>query len=76
MGDISKNIYVVLYVDDLVVATADIQTMNNIKGYLMNRFRMSDLKGIKLFLGIKVERNGSTITLDQNAYIKTVLNKF
>ena len=69
-GDISKNIYVVLYVDDLVIATADIQTMNIFKGYLMNRFRMSDLKDIKLFLRIKVERNGSTITLDQNAYIK------
>ena len=75
-GDISKNIYVVLYVDDLVIAIADIQTINNFKGYLMNRFRMSHLKDIKLFLGIKVERNGSTITLDQNAHIKTVLNKF
>ena len=47
-GDISKNVYVVLYVDDLVTATADIQTMNNFKGYLTNRFRMSDLKDIKL----------------------------
>ena len=47
-GDTSKNIYVVLYVDDLVTATADIQTMNNFKGYLTNRFRTSDLKDIKL----------------------------
>ena len=47
-GDISKNIYVVHYVDDLVIATADIQIMNNFKSYLTNRFRMSDLKDIKL----------------------------
>ena len=53
-----------------MIVTADIQILNNFKGYLKNRFRMSDLKDIKLFLGIKVERNGSTITLDQNAYIK------
>ena len=59
-----------------MIATVNIQTINYFKGYLMNRFRMSDLKDIKLFLGIKVERNGSTITLDQNAYIKTVLNKY
>ena len=54
-GDVWKNIYVVLFVDDLVIAAADIQTTNNFKGYLMNRFRMSDLKDMKLFLGIKVE---------------------
>ena len=37
---------------------------------------MTDLKEIKLFLGIRIERNNNIITLDQNAYIKTVLNKF
>lgn len=75
-GDISKNIYVVLYVDDLVIACANIETMNNFKMYLMTKFEMSDLKEIKLFLGIKITRHNDKITLDQSAYIKTVLNKF
>ena len=75
-GHISRNIYVVLYVDDLVIATADINKMNNFKNYLMKKFSMVDLKEIKYFLGIKIERNIDKITLDQSAYIKNVLLKY
>lgn len=76
-GDISKNIYVVLYVDDLVIACANNKTMMDFKNYLMNQFKMTDLKDIKLFLGIRVTRcDDDTITLDQTVYIKTVLSKF
>ena len=75
-GNISKNIYVVLYVDDLVIATANIETMSSFKSYLANKFCMVDLHSIKLFLGIKIERTENKITLDQCAYIKTILNKF
>ncbi|CAD6238878.1 GSCOCG00012546001-RA-CDS, partial [Cotesia congregata] len=76
LGDISKNIYVVLYVDDLVIATQDKNTMNNFKEYLMHKFQMVDLKEIKLFLGIRVTRENNIIMLDQNAYVNSVLEKF
>ena len=74
-GHVSKNIYIVLYVDDLVIVTADIGTLNSFKTYLMNKFCMTDLKEIRLFLGIKIERNNDSIILNQSAYIKTVLCK-
>lgn len=75
-GSVLRNIYIVLYVDDLVIATANAETMNNLKHYLMNRFKMIDLKEIRLFLGIKIERENDTISLDQSAYIRTILNKY
>lgn len=75
-GDVSKNIYVVLYVDDLVICTADENTMQNFKNYLMNKFSMVDLKEVKFFLGIRVTRQNNITTLDQSTYIKTVLEKF
>lgn len=50
--------------------------MNYYKNYLKNKFKMTDLNEIKLFLGIKIERLNNKITLDQNAYIKTILKKF
>ncbi|CAH2207849.1 jg3075, partial [Pararge aegeria aegeria] len=75
-GDVSKNIYVVLYVDDLVIVCGDIEIMENFKRYLMSKFEMTDLQDIKLFLGIKISRYNDKITLDQSAYIKTILNKF
>lgn len=72
----SENIYVVLYVDDLVIVTARIEIMNSFKNYLKKTFFMSDLNEIKLFLGIKIERNNNEIVLHQSGYIKTVLEKF
>jgi len=75
-GDIKKNIYVLLYVDDLVVATLDIETLRNFKQYLMTKFRMTDLGEIKYFIGIKIEIGQDQICLSQSAYIKKVLNKF
>lgn len=74
--NISENIYVVLYVDDIVIATAKNETMQSFKNYLANKFHMVDLKEIKLFLGIKIERTDNMITMSQSAYIKTILNKF
>lgn len=59
-----------------MIATADYKAMNNLKKYLMNRFKMVDLNEIKLFLGIKVTRKDDKITLDQSAYIETILTKF
>lgn len=75
-GNVFRNIYVVLYVDDLVIATADIETMVSFKKYLTTKFCMKDLEDIKVFLGIRIERSENSITLDQTVYLKTVLSKF
>ena len=75
-NDIAKNIYVILYVDDLVIATKDITTMNNFKNFLMKQFEMVDLKEIKHFLGIRIERSDSEILLDQTVYLQSVLRRF
>ncbi|KAG6439518.1 hypothetical protein O3G_MSEX000841 [Manduca sexta] len=42
----------------------------------MSKFKMTDLNEIKLFLGIKITRFNNKITLDQSAYILTILDKF
>lgn len=73
---ITKNIYVILYVDDLLVVTFDEGILTNFKKYLMKQFSMKDMNEIKFFLGIKVERKGNIITLDQSSYLKTVLKRF
>lgn len=75
-SEVHKNIYVVLYVDDLVIVCGDVETMNNFKRYLKSKFEMKDLNDIKFFLGIRVTRYNDKITLDQSAYINTVLSKF
>ena len=49
--------------------------MTNFKCYLMKQFAMVDLDEIELFTGIRIKRNEKQITLDQTAYIQTILNK-
>lgn len=71
-----KTIYVLLYVDDILIITADENTMINFKQYLMKKFSMVDMKEIKFFLGVNVERKDNILTLDQTTYLKSVLNKF
>lgn len=75
-GHVTKNIYLILYVDDLVIATFDTNTMTNFKNYLKKTFKMVDLKEINIFLGIKVSRNKNEIILDQSNYLQSVLTKF
>lgn len=75
-GHITRNIYLILYVDDLIIVTYDEITMRNFKLYLMKQFSMKDLNEINLFLGIRVERKDKVITLDQTTYLESVLKKF
>ena len=49
-GHVSKNIYIVLYVDDLIIATQDKYTMFACKKYLMTCFEMRDLNEVRFFL--------------------------
>lgn len=75
-NNVKENIYVVLYVDDLVIATADKRGLNKFKTYLMQKFKMVDLNEIKLFLGMRIIRNNNMLTIDQTEYIKSLLDKF
>lgn len=52
--------------------------MENFKSYLANKFGMTDLKEIKFFLGLKIERVDVRLSFSQSSYlyIKNVILKF
>lgn len=75
-NNICRNIYVILYVDDILICTYDMNMMTDFKNYLKNKFAMTDMDQVKLFLGIHVQIKDDTITLDQNKYLSNILNKF
>lgn len=75
-GDIRKNIYVILYVDDTLLMTFDLLTMIKFKKYLKEQFSMVDMNEAKLFLGINIERKNNVIHLSQTSYLESVLKKF
>ena len=75
-GNINDNIYVILYVDDLVIVTGKTNMMDKFKRQLMNELSIKDLECVTLFFRIRVERKDNKISLSQSAYIKSVLEKF
>jgi len=71
-----RRILVLVYVDDLVLAAAEVEQIEWIKAVLTNTFEMSDLGELTTYLGLDISRNRSQrlLTLDQTKYIDKILN--
>jgi hypothetical protein len=51
------SVYLLLYVDDIVLTGSDLRLMNLVKDLLHNHFKIKDLGRLKYFLGIEVARS-------------------
>ena len=74
----STIIFLVLYVDDILLIGNDIPALQNVKTWLGNCFSMKDSSEATYILGIKIYRDRSRriISLSQIAYINKVLKRF
>ena len=61
--------YLLIWVDDIIIAATSISVMNNHKDLLKKRFHMVDLGPIKSFLGIEFDQKEGVITMSQAKYI-------
>ena len=68
--------YVLVWVDDIVVAGATEEAVNEIKSILNETFKMDDRGVLNWFLGMQILRSNDKITVDQKKYIETVLQEF
>ena len=50
-------LYLLLYVDDMLIATKSIEKKRTVKAQLNNEFEMKDLGAVKKILGIKILRD-------------------
>ena len=62
--------------DDIVVAGATEEAVNEIKSMLNENFKMDDRGDLNWFLGMQILRSHDKITVDQKKYIETVLQQF
>ena len=74
----SKYIFLVLYVDDILFASRDIDFLQETKRFLTKNFEMKDLGKASFVLGIKILRDHSQgiLRLSQESYINKVLGRF
>ena len=71
-------IYLLLYVDDILIAVKSKKKITTLKKLLSSEFEMKDLGAAKKILGMEITRdiNSSLLFLSQQSYIKKVLHRF
>ncbi|CAI7851554.1 unnamed protein product [Closterium sp. NIES-54] len=70
--------YILVYVDDLVFATADTAGRAHVKSELQRRHTCTDLGELRSYLGLQITRDRAqrTITLTQSHMVQQVLQRF
>ncbi|CAI7751027.1 unnamed protein product, partial [Closterium sp. NIES-53] len=70
--------YVLVYVDDLVFATADTEALVHVKSELQKRHTCTYLGELTSYLGLRITRDRAqrTITLTQSHMVQQVLKRF
>jgi hypothetical protein len=71
-------IYLLLYVDDMLIAAKSMKEITTLKAQLSSEFEMKDLSPAKKILGIEIKRDrkSSLLFLSQEKYIEKVLHRF
>ncbi|GAB2275417.1 hypothetical protein Dimus_039131 [Dionaea muscipula] len=74
----SKFIILVLYVDDILLASNDVDLLHDTKKFLSSKFEMNDLGNTFFVLGIQIHRDRSRciIGLLQKTYINKALTRY
>ena len=71
-----KLTIIIVYVDDLIIASNNDNQRREIKASIKKRFKMHDLGNMSYILGIKVDRTENTLHLSQAHYVTQILERF
>jgi len=73
-----ESIYLLLYVDDMLITSKIRSTIDKLKKDLSSEFKMKDLGEAKKVLGMKIGRDqkNDKVSLKPKEYLKKVLQKF
>jgi hypothetical protein len=73
-----KFIFLVLYVDDILLGSSDVHLLLETKGFLSSHFDMKDLGEASYVLKIEIhrDRRKGVLGLSQRSYIEKILKKF
>ena len=67
-----------IYVDDILIACHDVDTIKSVKNRLKESYKMKDMGEMDWYLGMRCKRDktSGSFTLDQTKYLEDVLTKF
>ena len=77
-SEVSHMIYLLIYVDDMLIASKDLCKIKELKENLKNRFEMKDLGAASRILGMDIirDRKNGWVKLCQRSYLEQVLRTF
>ena len=78
MRDDDSVMYLLVYVDDLLLVASDADQLASVKAQLSSRFEMKDMGEAQFILGVQIRRDRARrqLHLSQAEYIRTVLERF
>ena len=73
-----KVVFLVLYVDDILLIGNDVRILSDVKSWLTNQFQMKDLGEASYVLGIQIirDRKKRLLAMSQASYIDKILIRF
>ena len=73
-----RVIYLVLYVDDMLLVGNDKEIIHDLKTQLSSKFDMKDLGAANYILGMEIKRDRAKrkLWLNQRKYVETILQRF
>jgi hypothetical protein len=71
----SEMVYLLLYVDDIVLTASFVQLLRRVITALKKEFAMKDLGPLHHFLGVAVQQHKDTVVLSQRQYILDILDR-
>ena len=74
-NSLGQCIYLVVYVDDIVITGSDQDGIQKLKQHLFTHFQTKDLGKLKYFLGIEIAQSSSAVVLSQRKYALDILEE-
>ena len=74
----SRLIFLVLYVDDILLASNDMTFLLETKSFLLNNFEMEDVRDVSFVISFQIQRDSTheILSLSQKVYIDKVLDRY
>lgn len=73
-----EKLYLILYVDDLLICGSSMKAISELKSLLQQRFRMKDLGQVQNYVGIEIEyfQDKGELFLCQEKYIESLAERY